>query len=567
MDLFTLVGKIAVDASAATSNIQIVIDKVNELNLALNGTESEAQEAGKATGESFGEAAEEATQRTGSTMSKWNVFLGNMATQAANAALRMGKSFFQTGFEFNQNMEKWTASFKTYMGGDLEAASAFMEEVRQFAIETPLSLSDSVQSAVRVMASGIDKSEVIDTLRMLGDIANGDTQKMSRLALVYSQVMAAGTLKGNDPNQFKEAGVPIYDLLLDYYHANGYDYIDKAFLQEMQRKGGITSEEVLGALQMATSEGGMYYNAMNNMMNTEYGQAQKMLDSYEQAAGSFTKAIFEVFKSDTIPALNEILQQLNEWATENPEALKTLGEAFSNFATNGIGALVNGLTTLLDFFSQNKGSLEAVMMVLGGLLMVTGHPVAGAALLGTSVPEVWDEYKKTFVDPIAEDPSTAVSTAQRNLETGSTIFNYATGTGAFDEDAGGYSRDTTPIERIALWWLDFLGAGGAKEDLENAWGLTEDKGGGFRFGDPETTLPDGTSGSKGNNFLIASLQSIVSQIRAEVSAGAQEGVANGLSGITVTGMVTTGNVTLDTGAVVGELAPKFDLYLGQQDRG
>lgn len=643
MDLFTLVGKIAVDASEATNNIQIVIDKVNELNIALNGSESESKESGKAISESF----EEATQKTGSTMSKWNVFLGNMATQAANAALRMGKSFFQTGFEFNQNMEKWTASFKTYMGGDLEAASAFMEEVRQFAIETPLSLSDSVQSAVKLMASGFESGEVIDTLRMLGDIANGDTEKMSRLALVLSQVMSAKKLKGNDPNQFKEAGVPIYDLLLDYYHANGYDYIDEAFLQEMQRKGGITSDEVLGALKMATSEGGMYYNAMNNIMDTEYGQAQKMMDSYEQAAGSFTKAIFEVFQSDTIPALNEILQQLNEWATKNPDALTKLSEAFSTLATGGVDVLLGSLQGLLTFWNENQDMFNAMLLLFGGLAIKSGHPAAGMALITAGGYNVWDDWVKEnqkelsaltsdvdlpFIKQQLEYQGKAdaweaylANWKQERMDEGYSeddvnafvekqfadykqLPGYHIGelTGLEGQDVPERPRDPASemswLERTkeegkmlaafwkSLWAGDLPSNAEELESWERKYGLvddeTEDEDSAeptdsrvterqdywnrIMTGHPEGIIPDdddsdGTSGSRSIGGVLASIQSTLASLPSEVQAAASAGVTEGVSGIAVTGTITTGDITLDTGALVGQLAPKLDLRLGAAD--
>jgi hypothetical protein len=49
---------------------------------------------------------------------------------------------------------------------------------------------------------------------------------------------------------------------------------------------------------------------------------------------------------------------------------------------------------------------------------------------------------------------------------------------------------------------------------------------------------------------------------AEVSNAAREGCAAGVGGITITGTITTGNVQLNTGALVGQLAPTLNLKLG-----
>lgn len=593
MDLFTLMGRIAIESGDANAEMDNMITKAGTLQSTLNGTADAAEGAG--------EAAEESADQAGKAASKWTIMWGNLATQAANKAYNIGKSFFQTGFEFNQNMEKWTATFKTYMGGNLEAATAFVEKIRQFAIETPLSMSDSVQAATRLLASGIDSSEVLDTLRMLGDIANGDTEKMSRLALVYSQVIAAGKLKGNDPNQFKEAGVPIYDLLLDYYHANGYDYIDEAFMQEMQRKGGITADDVVGALKMATSEGGLYYNAMNNMMDTEYGQAQKMIDNYEQAAGAFTKAIFDVFASDTIPALNEILQQLNEWATENPDALKNLAEAFSALATGGIDVLLGSLQGLLSFWNDNQEMFNAMLILFGGLAIKAGHPAAGMALITAGGYNVWDDWvnenRKEFsgltsdvdlpfirqqlehqgkagqweayleswkqarrgegytdadIDGfLSEQFKNYVPLTDEQMDAMSKGYQW---NGPDSYENGGMSALDAFLNRFELWnWGN-----------DNGIGINENgHGGGFRrFGLPDGVDVDGTGGSMGIVGTLTAIQGTLASLPAEVQSAASSGVAEGVGGITITGSITTGDVTLDTGVVVGQLIPHLDLKLG-----
>ena len=64
------------------------------------------------------------------------------------------------------------------------------------------------------------------------------------------------------------------------------------------------------------------------------------------------------------------------------------------------------------------------------------------------------------------------------------------------------------------------------------------------------------------NLILSAFQQLPDQIRTEVAAAAQEGVATGLSGVTITGHVTTGEVKLQEGALVGALAPKINLKLG-----
>lgn len=124
MDLFTLMGKISIESGNANDEMDNMINKAQSLQKTLNGTSDTAE----STGATITDAATKTASGTSKAVSAMQVALGNLTTQGLNKAYRYGKSFFQTGFEFNQNMEKWMASFTTHLGGDMEAAEAFMEK-------------------------------------------------------------------------------------------------------------------------------------------------------------------------------------------------------------------------------------------------------------------------------------------------------------------------------------------------------------------------------------------------------------------------------------------------------
>lgn len=640
MDLFTLMGTIKIDADAALSTIEQVTGQAEGLYNTINGNGTTG--SGTTGTTSYWSSLFTNLGKTAiKSLTALDVAAGNLLSSATTKVLSAGKSFMQTGFEYNQNMEKWVASFKTYMDGDLEAASAFFDEVRQFAIETPLSLSDSVEAAVRLMASGIKSNDVIDTLTMLGDIANGDTEKLSKLALVYSQVVSAKKLKGNDPNQFKEAGVPIYDLLLEYYNSNGYS-IDSATLMEWQTKGSITSDEVYGALKMATSEGGMYYNAMNNLMDTEYGKAQKMTDNYEQAAGAFVKAFFDVFSSDTINGLNEMLDKLYTWANENPESLKALADSFNYLAVNGLGALLETVTELIEFYAEHQETIATLLQGLGAYQVYTGKTVSGMALfaLGTGLRGATAE--SAMEDDIAayaeakangETPSASLASTllgddvMEKLANGATYYdltdeekeNYdftkaiyemgTYGSAASDLLGIGQGDEHGPLGQFLLDLEEFVkqvlngdyykneaseATNGAvtpemydavKDVLDTAgdsstdnlpsstldflknWLFPDDDDSSLKHSvDTFVTAPtdlEGTSGSL--PALLNTLQATLTTLPAQIQSASAAGVADGMSGITITGNITTGEVRLNEGALVGALYPRINLRLGWQN--
>lgn len=67
--------------------------------------------------------------------------------------------------------------------------------------------------------------------------------------------------------------------------------------------------------------------------------------------------------------------------------------------------------------------------------------------------------------------------------------------------------------------------------------------------------------TQSNGMLTAMMQAFAT-VKDDVVAATQEGVVNGLSGVTITGHITTGDVKLNENTVIGALWPKLDLKLG-----
>lgn len=517
MDVFTLVGKISIDIQNALTDIQSVIGKVQELEGLLNGTQTTTQQMGG----TVVQATEDATKKTGNTFNKWSVMMGNLATQAVNKVYGAGKSFMQTGYEYNALVETGVAHMATLLQTSTEDATAFFREIEQFSIDTPLSLTGTLETVTSMFGVGVGRDEMIDTMQMLGDIALGDTEKMKGLAKALTDVRGNTTLLAQDARQFTERGVPIWELLEKYYTATEGTYAgwSAGDLRAANRqKTPIPYEDVLAALQMATSPGGMYYNAMDTAMGTAEGQAERMLDQYQRTAGQFVSAFFDVFSSDILPALTNFFNQLNDLLAKNPEALTTLAEAIGYIATTGLDLLIKGLTGIIDFWNTNKAKIDAINAGQGeygedGTVWVGPVPVVRPDAEGEGLQ--YDENGK--MDLNGYDPMSRF------------LMNFI---GLFDGSSEWITKDNTLDE-----W----------KSRESTFSLPGE---------------DGKGGSTSNNPFYASLQAVVAQIRSEVSAGAQEGVAAGLSGVTITGNVTTGNVTLDTGAIVGQIAPRMNLVLG-----
>ena len=62
---------------------------------------------------------------------------------------------------------------------------ALFEEIRRFAVETPLGMQELAKSAQTLLSFNVEAEKVMPLLRQIGDISMGDAQKMQSLTLEY----------------------------------------------------------------------------------------------------------------------------------------------------------------------------------------------------------------------------------------------------------------------------------------------------------------------------------------------------------------------------------------------
>ena len=393
-ELFKLMGTIAIDATGATQTIQAVITAGKDLQTALNGTEGAADDTGEALDEMGGDA--EKTEGKLSSAGAMAVWLGNQLTQLSNKLWNIGKEFLSTGFNFNLSMDTWTTAMQTLLGLDTSEAEAFISKLHQFALDTPLSMSEVMNQATQLLATGTEQDELIDTLSMLGDIAGGNSEKFSRIATAYWQVMATGKLMAQDAHQLTQAGIPIWDLLVDYYNETKIRQgaTVEGLMNAAKDNNPISSEDFFGALMMATEDGGRYYNRMAAAMETGEGQLEKINDQYEIAAGALVEPFYEVLTSGVFEDLTATLEKFVEWLESNPEALQAVAEAIGEISEEAFTAIQN----FFDWMIENDVTIVDVIEGIGtafGVLFAATHPVVAAlGLISAALLEIMENKDK-----------------------------------------------------------------------------------------------------------------------------------------------------------------------------
>jgi len=275
MELFKIVGTIAVTNTEANNALDETADKAS-------GTHSKISTAFKA--------------------------IGNAAL-AAGKVVAMGMATITTAFialgtlavNYNSQMEQYQTSFEVMLGSQ-EQALDMVEQLKEAAAKTPFEMKDLASTTQLLLNYGLTADEAKDKLMMLGDIAQGDADKMQRIATAYGQMSSAGKVSLEDIKQMIEAG---FNPLQEISETTGESMES---LYDRISNGTLTIDEITASMERSTAEGGKYFQSMEKQSQTLSGKLSTLKDTINSALGEAFSSVSDILSGDVIPKLTELAQ-------------------------------------------------------------------------------------------------------------------------------------------------------------------------------------------------------------------------------------------------------------------
>ena len=219
-------------------------------------------------------------------LSGFKTWIGGLALGAGFVTLA------KTGLDAAMTMEGLNAQF-TVMTGSAERAKGVIDEIAAFAAKTPFDKLGLSNAAKTLMAFGMSADSVVPTLKMLGDVAGADQNKLNSLALVFGQLQSAGKLTGGDFLQLINQG---FNPLTIISQKTG---IAVAELKDQMSKGAITADMVTAAFRAATSEGGLFFGNSEAQSQTLAGKLSTLKDNFVTALQNMAEAFLPLLKAGT----------------------------------------------------------------------------------------------------------------------------------------------------------------------------------------------------------------------------------------------------------------------------
>lgn len=257
------------------------------------------------------------------------------------------------------NLQQADVAFTTMLWG-AEAARKMLQDLSDFAANTPFELTGVRQTAKQLLAYGIEAHKIIPTLKALGDVSAGLSVPIEQVAYAYGQVKSAGRLVGNDLKQFINAGVPIIQELAKNMG------VSESKIKDMVSAGKIWFADVEKAFQTMSSEWGKFANLMEKQSDTMMGAWSNLQDSID----SLGEAIWSLFTGEVgglFKWMASIVEAVKEWAVAHPELTKAI-VIFVGVVWGAIGVVT---------------ALAGATAIMGAALGAAALPVLGiAAALG-----------------------------------------------------------------------------------------------------------------------------------------------------------------------------------------
>lgn len=283
-------------------------------------------------------------------------FRSGLAIAGIGILAFLGKDIMQAGIERQMN----ATALQTLVGK--APGTLLNNQLLDFAKKSIY--GNEVFTEGKLMAgSGIKANNIMPVMRMIGDIAMGDKERMKSLALAFSEASTRGSLSGMNERMFLQGG--LFNPLEQLHKMTGRSM---ANLKKDMSKGKISIDELVRSMQYATGPMGRWHDMMDKMQNTPAGKWTAFTGTVRTLAGTIGLELLPV-----LGGLVDILQGI----IGNPDAMYLIA--------NAIGAITAAwgiYSVAVNWAAIQTGLLEAAAMwpvalavgILGGIMwLCTGN--------------------------------------------------------------------------------------------------------------------------------------------------------------------------------------------------
>ncbi|TIC78776.1 tape measure protein [Nocardioides sp. GY 10127] len=246
------------------------------------------------------------------------------------------------GIKTASSMQQAKIGFTTMLGS-AKKASTFLRSLAKFAARTPFEFTDLQTAASSLVSVGIETDKVIPIMTTLGNVTAGmgtGSEGIQRATVALQQMTAAQKISGEDLNQLRDAGVPVYDLLAAALGKTKGEVVQLA-------SAGKLGKKALDAMMHAL-ETGQGLERFNGLMDK---QSQSLAGMWSTLSDTVTMGLARAFKP-AVPLLTDLtgeaaklvqkgIKPLKQWVAAAADEGQRLFDAYK---TGGIDAALDQMS-------------------------------------------------------------------------------------------------------------------------------------------------------------------------------------------------------------------------------
>lgn len=412
-------SQLAVQMNNAKADVIKTTKEIDNLGKESDGSAKQVDDLSKKMGDADGASK---NLNDGFTVLKGT--MANLASQAISKVVDGFKELVGGAVDYQKSMEYYTTSF-TVMTGSADKASETVKKLADIGATTPFDMPQLADATSLLMNFGFSADDAVDSMMMLGDISQGNADKLDTIARAYGKMNSAQKVTLENINMMIDAG---FNPLQEISEKTGESMQS---LYDRISKGKMSVDEITESMKRSTAEGGKYFQSMDAQSKTLDGRLSTLSDTVNSKLGEALQPILQKAADEWIPNITNAIDNMDIDSVVSviDEIVSGVGDLFGFIMGNGdtiislvagigtamltwnVASMINGVVTAVKAFQMANEGATVAQALLNGVMNANPIMLIATLLAGLTatiitlwntnegfretVTNVWNAFKDT----------------------------------------------------------------------------------------------------------------------------------------------------------------------------
>lgn len=417
-------SQLAVQMNNAKADVIKTTKEIDNLGKESDGSAKQVDDLSKKMGDADGASK---NLNDGFTVLKGT--MANLASQAISKVVDGFKGLVNGAVDYQKSMEYYTTSF-TVMTGSADKASETVKKLADIGAKTPFDMPQLADATSLLMNYGFSADDAVDSMMMLGDISQGNADKLDTISRAYGKMSSAQKVSLEDINMMIDAGFNPLQEISEHTGESMQSLYDRI------SHGKMSVDEITESMKRSTSEGGKYFKSMDAQSQTLDGRLSTLSDTINSKLGEALQPILQKAADEWIPNITNAIDNMDIDSVISviDDIVSAVGDLFGFIMNNGdtiislvagigtammvwnVASMINGVVGAVKAFQVANEGASVAQALLNGVMNANPIMLVATLLAGliativtlwntnegfrNAVISVWNAFKDTVGNAI-----------------------------------------------------------------------------------------------------------------------------------------------------------------------